>query len=104
MDVADLDYGDMYPINILGRGVAVIAVPSSSKYKTLTDLLKDIKANPGKIKMGSTGPGGLPSTIAALISNATDFDVNAIPFGGEGPGLTAMLLSLIHISEPTRPY
>ena len=28
MDVADLDYGDMYPINILGRGVAVITVPS----------------------------------------------------------------------------
>jgi len=91
MDVSDIDYGDMYPINILGRGVAVIAVPSGSKYKTLADLLKDIKANPGKIKMGSTGPGGLPSTIAALISNATDFDVNAIPFGGEGPGLTAML-------------
>ena len=91
MAVSDIDYGDMYPINILGRGVAVIAVPASSKYQTLSDLLDDIKANPGAVKMGSTGPGGLPSTIGALISNAVDFDVTAIPFEGEGPGLTAML-------------
>ncbi|NNF80284.1 MAG: tripartite tricarboxylate transporter substrate binding protein, partial [Rhizobiales bacterium] len=91
MGVSDIDYGDMYPINILGRGVAVIAVPAASKYKTLSDLLKDIADNPGSVKMGSTGPGGLPSTIGALISNAADFKVTAIPFGGEGPGLTAML-------------
>ncbi len=91
MGVSDIDYSDMYPINILGRGVAVIAVPAESKYQTLSDLLDDIKANPGQVKMGSTGPGGLPSTIGALVSNATDFDVTAIPFGGEGPGLTAML-------------
>jgi tripartite-type tricarboxylate transporter receptor subunit TctC len=91
MGVSDIDYSDMYPINILGRGVAVIAVPAASQYQTLSDLLADIKANPGQVKMGSTGPGGLPSTIAALVSNAAEFDVTAIPFDGEGPGLTAML-------------
>tara|TARA_R110002126_G_scaffold29604_2_gene97588 strand:- start:3468 stop:4460 length:993 start_codon:yes stop_codon:yes gene_type:complete len=91
MGVSSLDYSSFYPANILGRGVAVIAVPSDSKYKTMADLLADIKANPGAVKMGSTGPGGLPSTISALIANAADFEVTAIPFGGEGPGLTAML-------------
>lgn len=91
MGVSSLDYSSFYPVNILGRGVAVIAVPSDSKYKTMADLLADIKANPGAVKMGSTGPGGLPSTISALIANAADFEVTAIPFGGEGPGLTAML-------------
>jgi tripartite-type tricarboxylate transporter receptor subunit TctC len=91
MGVSDIDYGDMYPINILGRGVAVVVVPADSKYKTLSELLDDIAANPGSVKMGSTGPGGLPSTIGALIANATDFNVTAIPFDGEGPGLTAML-------------
>lgn len=91
MGVADLDYSKFYPVNILGRGVAVIAVNANSKYQTMQDLLADIKANPGVVKMGSTGPGGLPSTIAALIKNSADFDVTAIPFGGEGPGLTAML-------------
>jgi tripartite-type tricarboxylate transporter receptor subunit TctC len=91
MGVSKLDYSSFYPVNILGRGVAVIAVPAGSKYKTMAELLADIKANPGKVKMGSTGPGGLPSTIAALVKNAVPFEVTAIPFGGEGPGLTAML-------------
>lgn len=91
MDVSPLDYSGFYPVNILGRGVAVIAVPADSQYETMEDLLSDIAARPGEVKMGSTGPGGLPSTISALISNATDFDVIAIPFDGEGPGLTAML-------------
>lgn len=91
MGVADLDYSKFYPVNILGRGVAVIAVNTDSKYKTMQDLLADIKANPGTVKMGSTGPGGLPSTISALIKNSADFEVTAIPFDGEGPGLTAML-------------
>ena len=91
MDVSKLDYASFYPVNILGRGVAVIAVPADSKYQTMQELLDDIAENPGEVKMGSTGPGGLPSTISALIANAADFEVTAIPFGGEGPGLTAML-------------
>ncbi len=91
MNVSSLDYSSFTPINILGRGVAVIVVPADSKYQTMSDLMDDIAANPGSIIMGSTGPGGLPSTIGALIANSAPFDVTAIPFDGEGPGLTAML-------------
>jgi tripartite-type tricarboxylate transporter receptor subunit TctC len=91
MGVSKLDYSSFYPVNILGRGVAVIVVPAGSKYQTMAELMNDIAANPGQVKMGSTGPGGLPSTIGALIKNSADFDVTAIPFDGEGPGLTAML-------------
>jgi tripartite-type tricarboxylate transporter receptor subunit TctC len=91
MGVSELDYSSFYPVNILGRGVAVIVVTADSKYQTLQDLMDDIKANPGTVKMGSTGPGGLPSTIGALIKNSAPFEVTAIPFDGEGPGLTAML-------------
>ena len=91
MGVSDLDYDAFFPVNILGRGVAVIVVPAASKYQTMADLLADIQANPGMVKMGSTGPGGLPSTVGALISSSADFNVTAIPFEGEGPGITAML-------------
>ena len=91
MGVSQLDYSSFYPVNILGRGVAVVVVPEGSKYQTMQDLLSDIADNPGAVKMGSTGPGGLPSTVGALIANSAPFEVTAIPFGGEGPGLTAML-------------
>lgn len=90
MGIGEVDYGDLYPVNILGRGVAVITVTADSPYESLEQLLDDIAARPGEVKMGATGPGGLPSTVAALVGNVTDFDVIAIPFDGEGPGLTAM--------------
>lgn len=91
MDVSSLDYSSFYPVNILGRGVAVVAVRADSKYQSMAELMDDISADPGAVKMGSTGPGGLPSTVGALIRNSAPFDVTAIPFPGEGPGLTAML-------------
>jgi len=91
MGVAELDYNSFYPVSILGRGIGVIAVKADSKYQTMQELMADIKANPGEVRMGSTGPGGLPSTIGAIISNSADFNITAIPFDGEGPGLTAML-------------
>ncbi len=90
MGIGQLDYSHFYPVNILGRGVAVITVTADSEYATLEDLLADIEARPGEVTMGATGPGGLPSTIAALVGNVAPFDVIAIPFDGEGPGLTAM--------------
>jgi len=68
MGVSDLDYSGFTPINILGRGVAVIVVPADSKYADMSALMADIAANPGGVIMGSTGPGGLPSTIGALIA------------------------------------
>jgi len=91
MGVAELDYASFYPVRILGRGVAVIAVNSDSPYQSMEQLLEDVRSRPGEVLMGSTGPGGLPGTVAALIANATDFEVTPIPFDGEGPGLTAML-------------
>lgn len=90
MGVSELDYDSFYPVNILGRGVAVVTVAADSEYQSFQELLDDVKANPGTLKMGSTGPGGLPSVVGALIRNATEFDVIAVPFDGEGPGLTAL--------------
>ena len=91
LGVSEIDYLDFYPIQIFGRGLAVISVPASSPYQTLQDLLDAISANPGAIKMGSTGASGLPSTIAAIISQATDFEITPVVYGGEGPGIEAML-------------
>jgi tripartite-type tricarboxylate transporter receptor subunit TctC len=80
MGVSQLDYSDYYPVNILGSSLAVVVVPVNSDYQTMVELLADVAANPSIVKMGSTGPGGLPSTISALISSSTDFKVTAIPF------------------------
>ncbi|MDR7314709.1 tripartite tricarboxylate transporter substrate binding protein [Brevibacillus nitrificans] len=91
LKISDLGFQDFYPVNILARGVATVVVPGNSKYQTLEDLIKDATDNPGKVKMGSTGPGGLPFTVTTMLGTVTKTQYNMVPFDGDGPSLTALL-------------
>jgi tripartite-type tricarboxylate transporter receptor subunit TctC len=88
--LSQLDYSSFYPVNILGRGIAVIVVKKDAPWGSFRDLVADTQKRPGAIKMGSTGPGGLPHVVGALLNTVTAFKVIAVPFDGEGPGLTAL--------------
>ena len=91
LGLADTDYKDFYPINVLGLGVGVIVCNVDQPWQTLPELIEDAKKNPGKITMGGTGPGGLPHTVGAMLKKVCGVEFNSIPFKGEGPGVTAML-------------
>ncbi|MBL0714315.1 MAG: tripartite tricarboxylate transporter substrate binding protein [Desulfosarcina sp.] len=91
LELSTMDYKDFYPVNILGRGVGVIVANKDMPWNSFKDLIDDAKKRPGKIKMGSTGPGGLPYTVGAMTKSVTAFDVTSVPFKGEGPGVTALL-------------
>lgn len=58
MGLTDLNYDNYKIISTMVNDPKVIVVAKDSKYSTLADLLADMKANPGKIKMSYTGPGG----------------------------------------------
>lgn len=91
LKLSDLDYKDFYPINITAYGVGVIVANKDMPWNSFKELVEDAQKNPGKFKMGSTGPGGLPFTIGAMLKTVASIDVTAVPFDGEGPGLTALL-------------
>ena len=91
LKLSDMDYKDFYPINILGRGVGVIVANKDMPWNSFKDLVEDAKKRPSEIKMGSTGPGGLPYTVGAMAKTVTELDVTPVPFKGEGPGVTALL-------------
>lgn len=91
LELSEMDYADFYPVNVLARGVAVIVANNDRPWKSVKDLVADAQKNPGQIKMGSTGPGGLPHVVGALMKTVIDFPVTPVPFDGEGPGITALL-------------
>jgi tripartite-type tricarboxylate transporter receptor subunit TctC len=91
LGLSDLSYDDFYPVNILARGQVVIIAGVDSPWKSLRDLVQDAQSRPGMIKMGSTGPGGVPYVVGKLMQTVTGFDVAAVPFQGDGPGITALL-------------
>ena len=69
------------------REAEAFVVPTSSKYKTINDLLTDLKANPKTVAIGGGNYGGVDhvtvATLAATVGvKATD--LNYIPYSGGG--------------------
>lgn len=91
LDISQLEYKDFYPISIIARNVGVVLCGVNQPWKGIEELFQDAKKNPGQIKMGSTGPGGLPHVAAAMFKAINGVEFNHIVFPGEGPGITAML-------------
>ncbi|HET6467309.1 MAG TPA: tripartite tricarboxylate transporter substrate binding protein [Geminicoccaceae bacterium] len=91
LGLSELSYADFFPVNLLARGVVVIVANNDTPWTTLQELVDDAKQRPGAIRMGSTGTGGVPYVVGAMMQNVIEgFEVTAVPFEGDGPGLTAL--------------
>ncbi|GHE22197.1 Bug family tripartite tricarboxylate transporter substrate binding protein [Halomonas urumqiensis] len=89
--LADFDYGDLHPVGLIGQGIVLIVAPPSKKWNDFSDLLAEAQAKPGELRMGDAGPGGLPSTVLAMLNAVDELDVRSVTFGGDGPAITALL-------------
>jgi tripartite-type tricarboxylate transporter receptor subunit TctC len=89
--LSELDYSSFYPVNIIARGHVLLVASPTKPWRNFRDLLAEVQANPRSVKQGSTGTGGLPFTVSSMIATVTDFQTTAVPFAGDGPGLTALL-------------
>lgn len=90
MQLGDKDYSDFIPVNIIARGVPILVANVDAPFNTFPELVEYVKANPKQVKFGSTGPGGLPSVVTAMINSKTPLDVTFVPYDGDGPALTAL--------------
>ncbi|ADZ90696.1 tripartite tricarboxylate transporter substrate binding protein [Marinomonas mediterranea] len=90
LGLSNLDYSDMIPISILARGTPMIMARNDAPYDTMQEFIDYAKANPGKVKIGSTGKGGLTSIVLAMLESQVKLDYISIPYKGDGPALTAL--------------
>ncbi|CAN2178160.1 Bordetella uptake gene [Candidatus Nanopelagicaceae bacterium] len=70
------------------REAEAFVVPTSSKYKTINDLLTDIKANPKTVAIGGGNYGGVDHVTVATLAQTVGVkatDLNYIPYSGAGP-------------------
>jgi tripartite-type tricarboxylate transporter receptor subunit TctC len=82
----------MTPISsIVSEPLAIVEVPSDSPYKTMDDLLKAAKANPGKLSCGNPGVGSPVDLIFNAITKKADLKVQYVPFAGGGKSKLALL-------------
>jgi putative tricarboxylic transport membrane protein len=70
------------------REAEAFVVPTSSKYKTINELLADIKANPKTVAIGGGNYGGVDHVTVATLAQTVGVkatDLNYIPYSGAGP-------------------
>jgi len=90
LGLADIDYNDMIPVNVLARGVPIFVARNDAPYNNMEELVAYAKANPGAVKTGSTGPGGLTSIVLAMLNAQANVEFTGVPYDGDGPALTAL--------------
>ncbi|TGN68730.1 tripartite tricarboxylate transporter substrate binding protein [Paracoccus liaowanqingii] len=90
MGLGEKDYSDFIPISIIARGIPILVAQPDAPFDTFPEMIAYINENPGEVRFGSTGPGGLPSVVTAMINDKTPIDVTAVPYDGDGPALTAL--------------
>jgi putative tricarboxylic transport membrane protein len=82
------------PIARLTSEYEVIVVPANSPIKTMADLVKALKADPGKVSRGGGSAGGTDHILAGLIARAVGVDpkrVNYVAFKGGGEAVAAIV-------------
>jgi putative tricarboxylic transport membrane protein len=82
------------PIARLTSEWEVIVVPASSPHKTMGDLVKAFKADPGKVSWGGGSAGGTDHILIGLIAKDVGVQpskINYVPFKGGGEAIAAIL-------------
>ncbi len=94
LNKSPVDLSMVTPIARLTSEYLVVVVPASSPHKTMGDLVKAFKADPGKVAWGGGSAGGSDHILVGLIARAVGTDpskINYVPFKGGGEALAAIV-------------
>jgi tripartite-type tricarboxylate transporter receptor subunit TctC len=94
MGVANLSYRDFQPLLQVNADPAAIIVRSDAPWQSLTELLAEVRAKPGTLKMSGTAAGGAWDLARAGLLLAADLPTDAvvwIPSQGSAPSLVELL-------------
>lgn len=84
-----------------GGSPGVIAVRADSPYKTFSDLIADMKARPGQVKVAAGSPGGLWQAKWMVVKKYAGVTENLIGYNGSAPSIVAVLtgeVDVVHAS------
>lgn len=82
---------DYLPIALVGSTMFTLTVNSEMPYKTLKEFIEYAKANPGKVRVGTSGIGHITSLILEELKFNAKIDLTEVPFKGGGEDIAAVL-------------
>lgn len=101
-------YKSFTPISNIAASPNVFTAHPSLPVKSIVELINLVKANPGKHNIGTAGIGTTPDMSARLLALTARIDLTAVPFGGAGPAVAAVVGNQLPFGctalPPTTPY
>lgn len=89
---------DLRPISDVATARTVLAVNAALPVKTVRELIDYARKEPGKLRMGSWGPGTQPHTIQTYMDKTYGVDILHVPYRGEGPMVTDLLAGQVNVT------
>ena len=104
--LTDISGASYTPIGLVNVDPAGLQVRADSPYKTASDLVAAIKANPGKFKASGTGQGGIWHLAIAGMLKDLKVDPAAapwVPSNGAAPGLQDLVAGGVEVVPCSLP-
>jgi len=99
---------DFLPISTVGFFGMALLVDSKSPYTSVKDFIAAAKANPGKLNVGTTSPGGTQHIAAELFKSMAGLDFQTVPFKTTPLIITSLkgndLQAMVEILAPMIPH
>lgn len=95
---------DFDPIAMIGSYPMVLVSNSEHNLGSVSQIISQAKANPGKINFASAGNGSMPHLCGELFSSLAGVKLTHIPYRGNGPAISDLLagqVSLLFTGWPT---
>lgn len=87
---------DLLPVALVAAQPVVLVVPADSPWKSIQDLIKAAKAEPGNIKQGLASTGTVGHLAGEMLSFKAGIKVLNIPYKGAAPAVTDLLGKQTH--------
>ena len=89
---------DVTAISLVGVAPLILVVHPSVAARSIAELVALAKAQPGKLKFGSSGTGAGPHLAGELFKASAGIDLLHIPYKGSGPALIDTLSGQIEMT------
>jgi len=94
---------DLTPITLVASAPNVLVVGPALPIKSVADLVKAAKANPGKLTYGSSGNLGSPHLAGELFELMTGTDMVHVPYKGAATAMVDLIGGRISLSFASLP-
>jgi len=89
---------DLDIINIQWIDPAIIIARKDTGWKNIDDMIKDVRANPGKYTFASSGKGSVGPVLSRVLFKELGLDIKIVPYKGGGKARKAFISGEVHMT------